>query len=275
MRVKRFWGRVLCKVSLWLAQSEEDARRLVEMGADAWSVRVSGNLKFDVMAPKESKVAERIREIAAGRKILVAGSTLGGDPIGEETMVVQAWKGSLRHEGVLLVLAPRHPERFAEVEAISGEFQHVKASDWGADPTHDDRAVTNGASGDGPVEVVLLDTIGDLAAVYGVADVAFVGGSLVQRGGHNPLEPAQFGVPVVMGPHFQNFRNIISAMELAHGIRIVADNEGLGTALKELLDDRPMAEAMGRRGREVFEAQQGATARTVNALAGKIRGEQE
>jgi 3-deoxy-D-manno-octulosonic-acid transferase len=275
MRVKRFWCRVLCKVSLWLTQTEEDARRLVEMGADAWNVHVSGNLKFDVRAPKESAVAEQVKEIAAGRKIVVAGSTLGGQPLDEEMMVIQAWESSLRHEGVLLVLAPRHPERFAEVEAAVNKFRYVKASDWGAGTAHDDKSVMNGAPGDGKVEVVLLDTIGDLAAVYGVADVAFVGGSLVQRGGHNPLEPAQFGVPVVMGPHFQNFRNIIYAMELAHGIRIVPDNESLGTALKELLTDRPSAEAMGQRGREVFEAQQGATARTVHALAGKIRGEQE
>jgi 3-deoxy-D-manno-octulosonic-acid transferase len=263
MRVKRLWGRVLCKVSIWLAQTEEDAQRLIEMGADAWSVHVSGNLKYDVRAPKESRVAEKIKEIAAGRPIVVAGSTLGGEPLSEEEIVIQAWKGGLRQElGVLLVLAPRHPERFGEVEAVASEFQTVRASDWSVDPAK------------GRVDVVLLNTIGDLAAVYGLADVAFVGGSLVKKGGHNPLEPAQFGVPIVIGPNFQNFRNIISAMHLARGIEIVADNKGLEFAFTELLKDRIKAQTLGECGRKVFEAQQGATARTVNALAGKIRGEQ-
>ena len=119
-------------------------------------------------------------------------------------------------------------------------------------------------------DVVLLDTIGDLAAVYGIADVAFVGGSLVNRGGHNPLEPAQFGVPVVMGPHFQNFRNVVQTMEQADGIRIVADNESLGMLLKELLINRPLARAVGERGRQVFEAQQGATVRSVAELVAII-----
>ena len=120
---------------------------------------------------------------------------------------------------------------------------------------------------------MLLDTIGDLAAVYGIADVAFVGGSLVDRGGHNPLEPAQFGVPVIMGPHFQNFRTIVAAMQAQNGIRIVANPQELEQALIELLSDRPLAEAMGRRGQQVFEQQQGATARAVSALTALAQGE--
>jgi 3-deoxy-D-manno-octulosonic-acid transferase len=118
---------------------------------------------------------------------------------------------------------------------------------------------------------MLLDTIGDLAAVYGTADIAFVGGSLIQRGGHNPLEPAQFGVPVVMGPSCENFRDIVAKMKEADAIRIVQDTHGLEAALVELLKDREAAQAMGARGRAVFEAQQGATARAVEALAGMVR----
>jgi 3-deoxy-D-manno-octulosonic-acid transferase len=119
--------------------------------------------------------------------------------------------------------------------------------------------------------VLVLDTLGDLAAVYGLADVAFVGGSLVRRGGHNPLEPAQFGVPVVMGPSFENFRDIVTKMQAADGIRIVRDKVGLEAALIELLTDREAARAMGERGRAVFESQQGATARAVEALVGLVR----
>jgi 3-deoxy-D-manno-octulosonic-acid transferase len=121
------------------------------------------------------------------------------------------------------------------------------------------------------LEVVLLDTIGDLAAVYGVADVAFVGGSLIERGGHNPLEPAQFGVPVVMGPSYENFREIVGKMIAEDGIRIVQDKDELEAALIGQLTNREEARAMGERGRRVFERQQGATGRAVAALAGMVR----
>lgn len=115
------------------------------------------------------------------------------------------------------------------------------------------------------VEIVLLDTIGDLASVYSVGAVAFVGGSVVAKGGHNPLEPAQFGVPVVMGASYENFKEIVGAMREADAIRIMG-REGLGATFVELLTDSAGAQAMGARGRAVFEAQSGATGRTVAAL---------
>jgi 3-deoxy-D-manno-octulosonic-acid transferase len=123
------------------------------------------------------------------------------------------------------------------------------------------------------IEVVLVDTIGDLAAVYGVADVAFVGGSLVRKGGHNPLEPAQFGVPVVMGSSFENFRDVVTKLQEAGGIRIVGDEVELGGVVADLLSDRAEAKAIGEAGRRVFEEQQGATARSVQAIVSLIRGD--
>jgi 3-deoxy-D-manno-octulosonic-acid transferase len=269
MRVRFVWKWVLKKVSLWLAQSEEDARRLVAMGASESAVKVGGNLKYDVRAPQVSRVAELIKEAAGGRPIVVAGSTVGGEP-DEEATVLRAWD-RLR-ERALLVLAPRHPERFGDVAAAVAGFRYVRASEWVA-AGESGRVLpqtiphpSQEAAKDGPPEVILLDTIGDLAAVYGVADVAFVGGSLVKRGGHNPLEPAQFGVPVVMGPSFENFREIVGKMVDANGIRIVKDEVELGTALEELLTDHQAGRAMGERGRGVFEEQQGATARAVEAI---------
>jgi 3-deoxy-D-manno-octulosonic-acid transferase len=113
--------------------------------------------------------------------------------------------------------------------------------------------------------VLLLDTIGDLAAMYGLGAVAFVGGSLVAKGGHNPLEPAQFGVPVMMGASYENFREIVEVMRKSDAIRIVP-TASLGAAMVEMLKDEGAARAMGERGRAVFEAQAGATARTVEAL---------
>ena len=265
MRVLAVWGRVLWRVDLFLAQSDEDARRLVEMGARAEAVRAIGNLKYDVRAAKASHVAELIKQAAAGRPIVVAGSTVdrvNDKKLSEDEMAIQAWEGWVRREtGALLVIAPRHPERFVDVECVAMEFCYVKASDWGKGRESNPpfaKSAKDGApsSNDGAsrrVEIVLLDTIGDLAAVYGTADVAFVGGSLVRRGGHNPLEPAQFGVPVVMGPSYENFRDVVGKMIAEDGIRIVQDKDELEAALVELLTDREAARVMGERGRRVFE----------------------
>lgn len=269
IKVKAIWGRLLRLVTMFLAQSDEDGRRLAAMGARAESVRVAGNLKYDVRAPGESTVADWIREIAGERPVVVAGSLgdrTGGQPRSEEEMVIQAWEGPLRLDlDTLLVLAPRHPERFGSVEAVAMEFGCVRASD------RISRRGSDLLGRVGRVEIVLLDTIGDLAAVYGIADAAFVGGSLVKRGGHNPLEPAQFGVPVVMGPSFENFRDVVGRMKTEDGIRIVRDGEGLAGALLELLTDRETASVMGERGRRVFEQQQGATATVVEALISLVK----
>ena len=270
MKVRRWWGPVLRKVDLWLAQSDEDARRLKAMGANPESVRAIGNLKYDVHAPKESKVAALIKEAAAGRPIVVAGSTTedeSGERAGwEEVAVVQGWREGQGHEPIkaLLVIAPRHPERFISVENAMIEFRYSVVSKWLTRETVLDK-------GDRQREVVILDTIGDLAAVYGVADVAFVGGSLVNRGGHNPLEPAQFGVPVVIGPSYENFRDIVSSMQKANAIRIVQDRDELRSVLMELLASPKVARAMGERGRSVFEKQQGATGRAIGAILERLQ----
>ena len=154
-------------------------------------------------------------------------------------------------------------------------YRYLRASDWNnfegrsfpieGDATWNDQY--------DELEIVVLDTIGDLAAVYGVADVAFVGGSLVGRGGHNPLEPAQFGVPVIIGSSFENFRDVVTKMQEADAIRIVNDGEELEAAFLDLLTDRESARAVGERGRRVFEEQQGATGRVVEALVGLVRDE--
>jgi 3-deoxy-D-manno-octulosonic-acid transferase len=259
LRVKAVWGRVLRKVDLFLAQSEEEARRLVAMGARVEAVRATGNLKYDVRAAKETEMTKRIRSALGDARLVVAGSLLEG----EETALLAAWPAMQEESSdVVLLIAPRHPQRF------SGVVEMIRSADC---------AVLRCSTLDGAIgrisdgTVLVLDTLGDLAAMYGLADVAFVGGSLVKRGGHNPLEPAQFGVPVVMGPSFENFRDIVGKMQAADGIRIVLDKVGLEAALVDLLNDRPAARAMGERGRRVFEEQQGATGRAVKTLAGMVR----
>jgi 3-deoxy-D-manno-octulosonic-acid transferase len=258
MRVRRVWGNVLRMPSLWLAQSEEDASRLVKAGARRENVHVTGNLKYDVRSTAESAMATRIREAVDDLRVVVAGSTLEG----EEQILLNLWPGILGiRPNTVLVIAPRHPERFDAVAAKIRQsgYALLRCSEFAPDG-----ASVNAGS------VLLLDTIGDLASVYGIGAVAFVGGSLVPRGGHNPLEPAQFGVPVVMGPNFQNFRDIVATMLEMDGLRVVRDAQELQATLLALLTDPQLALAVGERGRRAFEEQQGATARTVEAILGLI-----
>jgi 3-deoxy-D-manno-octulosonic-acid transferase len=303
MKVRALWKHVLRMPTLWLAQSEEDARRLVALGVRPETVQSSGNLKYDVRASQASRVAELIKEAAAGRPIVVAGSTVEGESIvalikgtdDEESYLLTAYGGRIRNEiGAMLVIAPRHPERFDEVWNDAIEFPTLRASELLSGKRGRDafaRCIESSLIQE--ADVIVLDTIGDLAAVYGIADVAFVGGSLVRRGGHNPLEPAQFGVPVVIGPSFENFRWVVEAMRTTDGIAVLNENADSSAALRNdnsnkvtppemvvaleaelvrLLTDRKAARALGQRGREVFESQQGATSRSVAAILSMIHG---
>jgi len=254
LRLRRLWRPLLGKVSLYLAQSEETAERLRRIGAPAERVRVTGNLKYDLRASGESGLTAMLRErLPEGARVVVCGSTLEG----EEWMLLEAWPAVLAAEPrAVMVLAPRRTERFDAVAALvaASGFGVVRASDFKAHPV----GVESGS-------VFLLDTIGDLASVYSLGAVAFVGGSLVPWGGHNPLEPAQFAVPVVTGPSFENFRGIVEAMQAHDAIRVVLEGM-LAETLAGMLRNEKEARALGERGRAVFEAEAGATARTVRAL---------
>jgi 3-deoxy-D-manno-octulosonic-acid transferase len=259
-RLRRFWRPLLAPLSRVLAQSQIDADRLLALGCPSDRISVAGNLKFDVRAAEESEATRLLRSMSAGLRFVVAGSTLEG----EESALVEAWPRLLAADPQLaLVLAPRHPERFSSVAALlqkSGVLWS-KRSDWPSEQSstqHAARALR-------PGEIVLLDTIGELASVYSLASVAFIGGSLVPAGGHNPLEPAQFAVPIVMGPHYANFAAITDSLRDRDALRIAA-KEDLGSTFIELLGDRVAAEAMGARAREVFDSQAGATDRCVAAI---------
>jgi 3-deoxy-D-manno-octulosonic-acid transferase len=257
-RLRTLWRPWLSRITAALAQTETDAERLQALGCR--QARVGGNLKFDVRVNGETDAARMLGKLAIGLRIVVAGSTVDG----EEAMLLEAWRQLTAAEPALaLVLAPRHPERF---EAVAGLLQRSGFA-WRR------RSEMKAGMGEGPLapaEVVLLDTIGELAGVYAAASVAFVGGSLVAAGGHNPLEPAQFGVPVLMGEHYANFRGMVDVM-LAEEALAIATPADLGGVLLGLLRDRKFAETMGERGRQVFEKQAGATERTVAEIS-KILG---
>jgi 3-deoxy-D-manno-octulosonic-acid transferase len=256
-RLRGLWRPFLERLSRVLAQTETDAERLVEIGCDAERVSVAGNLKFDVRATGEAEAARILKALRAGLRLVVAGSTLEG----EEAALLEAWPQLLEADPrLVLVLAPRHPERFgavAEMVEASG-YPWNRRTHWQNQPAGAIKLLK-------PGQIVLLDSIGELASVYSVAAVAFVGGSLVPSGGHNPLEPAQFGVPTVMGPHYANFRAIAEDLRAHDGLRIAESGE-LAEVLVELLLDRAAAQALGEHARRTFERQAGATERCVKAI---------
>lgn len=252
---------VLKNVDLFLAQSEEDARRLTAIGADASRVKVSGNLKFEIRAPKDVALVRRLREaiVSTGTgPVIVAGSTVEG----EEEIVLKAYAALVKaYPNALLVLAPRHKERFEAVAALLRQsgVTWTRRSHW------------EETSHELPGSVLMLDSIGELAGVYAIADVAFVGGSLVPRGGHNILEPAQAGLAIVVGPHTENFRDIIAIFSRAKAVQIVRPEE-FTTALLALVNSDDERKLLGERAREVLRSQQGATERTITALEALTAG---
>jgi 3-deoxy-D-manno-octulosonic-acid transferase len=256
-RMRWLWRPFLSQLSRVLAQNQTDADRLKAIGCLTERVTVAGNLKFDVRAAEEADATRQLRMRSPGLRLIVAGSTLEG----EEASLLEAWPRMLQTDPQLaMVLAPRHPERFAAVASLleKSGAAWVKRSDWRSAPEDSLKPLN-------PGQIVLLDTIGELASIYSLASVAFVGGSLVPAGGHNPLEPAQFGIPIVMGPHFANFRAITEDL-LAHQALRISKNEELSATLIGLLQDPQAGKSMGARARQVFELQAGATGRCMIAL---------
>jgi 3-deoxy-D-manno-octulosonic-acid transferase len=252
-RLRFLLSRVLQGVDLFLAQTEEDARRLRDIGAPSDRVQVSGNLKFDVppppMPPIVASLCAAFEQAGAG-PVIVCGSTVDE----EEPLLLRAFENILAsHPRAVMILAPRHPERFAEVAQLLEKLgiRYWRRSLWSGDP------IVGG--------VLLIDTIGELAALYSLADIAFVGGSLVPRGGHNIIEPAQYGVPIVVGPHTENFRDMVGLFQSREAVRVVSSAE-FPLALMELISNQTVRAALGRRAAETLRSQTGATQRTAEAL---------
>ena len=236
------------------AQSAADARRFQKLGARADQVRVLGNLKYDVAVPEglDGFRAAFASALGAPRPVWVAASTHEGE---EAAVVALHRRLRERWPDLLLLWAPRHPERFARVQALCVEAGWKTGSrrrdTW---PRADDA-------------VFVIDTLGELMAFFACAQVAFVGGSLQAIGGHNLLEPAAVGTAVVTGPHLHNFAEISRRMDEAGALRIGADADAVGAALEALLADPALRQAMVQAGGELVEQGRGALQRTL-ALVG-------
>jgi 3-deoxy-D-manno-octulosonic-acid transferase len=260
-RLVRFlFRRVLGDVDRFCMQSEESARRLISLGADAARITVTGSLKFDSLelpsARPHGKARERVLRffrIAPTRTVIVAGSTMRG----EEEVVLRAFR-TLKHAqpSALCVLAPRQPERFGEVERLARDagFTALRRTELliDAEPRAD---------------VVVLDTIGELAQVYQLATAVFVGGSLADLGGHNILEPAIFGKPIVFGPHMQNFREIADAFLANEAAVQVQSERDFDEELIALVTDPVRRARMGAAARALVEANRGAKEKTLAIIA--------
>jgi 3-deoxy-D-manno-octulosonic-acid transferase len=235
------------RVDRFGVQTAGDRDRLVSLGVPAERITVTGNLKYESPEPAvKPELEERLRALAAGRPILLAGSTMPG----EEEQVLDAFR---RLQGALLVIAPRHPERWDEVATMIGASgpNAVRRS-----------AIPEGAKPD----VVLLDSLGELAGLYRIAAGAFIGGTLVPKGGHNPLEPARFGVPVAVGPAMHNFRDMAGRFDQAQAWRRVRNAEELAKAWGEWLADPAAAKEQGGRALRLLEENRGALGRTLEML---------
>jgi 3-deoxy-D-manno-octulosonic-acid transferase len=248
---------VLTNIDVFCAQTKEDSRRLCEIGAPAGRVHVAGNLKFDLQPPDALPLVAQLRAaIHAGgaEPVIVAGSTVEG----EEEGLLREFKRLVETElaTALLILAPRHPERFGQVMAqvARAGLPLARRSEWSGSP------LSGG--------VFLLDSIGELAALYELADVAIVGGSFAAHGGHNILEPAWCGKPIIIGRHYENFRDIVEQFMRAEAVVI---NENPIRAAAALLRDSTRAQELGRRARAVLDANSGATNRTLEHLGRLIR----
>jgi 3-deoxy-D-manno-octulosonic-acid transferase len=235
MKFKKFFGQVFSNVTIFCMQSADDATRIKEIGAPPDKVIVTGNLKFDQKIPANQPSPVPIPKSS---KVITAGSTHGG----EEAVLLDVFR-RLREKfpELILIIAPRHPERFDEVEGLINKA--------GYDCQR--RTRLKGTIKD----VLLLDTIGELRAFYGICDIAFVGGSLVKVGGHNLLEPAAMKKPVIFSRYMFNFK----------------EKDELQLKAEKLLSDKDYAWQIGSKAFAVIEANSGATSRTIDAVSKLIR----
>jgi 3-deoxy-D-manno-octulosonic-acid transferase len=241
-------GPVLRNYDRILAREETDRTRFIAIGAPAANVETSGNVKFDYepdATPLE--IAPRLEALIAGRKVLILGSTMEG----EDEALLPELEGFVRAQNAFIIVAPRKPERFEVVAALyATSFRAMRRSRMTGDPA----------------DVLILDTFGELARIYRHATAAFVGGSLVPIGGHNPIEPAASGVPVCFGPHMSNFREIASVFLRERAAEEVRDAAAVMAFAARMFTDDAQRRAWGERARSTVAQNRGASERTARRI---------
>jgi len=260
-RFKLFAKKILNNIDLFLVQTEEDKERLERMGLDSQRIEVAGNLKAEIELPllteNEISSLKQNLSIQEGKKVIVAGSTCKG----EEELLLDAFsKAKCARSDLLLILAPRQPGRFNEVKRISENFPFLIQSR------------TKLSSGD-EWEVLILDTIGELAQFYALSDVSFVGGSLVPWGGHNLLEPAFYRKPIFFGPFMKNFAYLAERFVQSGAARITHNQEELVEMF--LMKNEKSLTEMGERAKWTLGSLKGATKKTLEAISAMIRKGEE
>ncbi|MHA7855538.1 lipid IV(A) 3-deoxy-D-manno-octulosonic acid transferase [Marinobacter shengliensis] len=254
-RVRGLAAPIMKSITWVAAQAEPDAERFRRIGVAASHVEVTGSVKFDVDIPEDVRLAsERFRTTLGPRPVWIAGST----HCGEDEQLLQAHRLVLaRHSDALLIVVPRHPERFDTVAVMAQElgFQVARRSQ---------------GQGAGGVQVYLADTMGELMMLYGASDLAFVGGSLIERGGHNPLEPAAWGIPVFSGPHVFNFETIYERLLADQGVQLVQGADDLARAINLLFANPVERKAYGERALAVVNKNRGALDRVVEGVIERL-----
>lgn len=252
---------LLCSISWIAAQADEDAGRFLRIGAKPESVSVTGSIKFDVEISDEVRSASTSlrRQLGADRPVWIAASTHEG----EDRQILEAHQQIMsEHPDTLLVIVPRHPERFDDVARL--------ADSMGLSVQR--RSARNGAveNSGSSCQVYLGDTMGELLMLYGACDIAFVGGSLIERGGHNPLEPAAWGMPVLSGPHIFNFETIYNRLDAGKGLYITLSSDALASCVSQLVSDKAAADQVGRNALAVVNANRGALEKVVDGIVERV-----
>jgi 3-deoxy-D-manno-octulosonic-acid transferase len=255
-RLRPFMRRIMPSITTFSMQTELDAERIIAIGAEPSRVHITGNIKYDLpLAPLSHAEEQALRADLGigGAPVFMAGSTHRG----EEDIVIEAYlRARARVPTLRLLLAPRHLDRLDEIEALLRKHQL----------TVHRRSQGRMHAQDTPASVFLVDTIGELAQLYAVGTVVFVGGSFVPIGGHNVLEPAAHRKAIVFGPHMHNFHEIATALLEAGGALQVQHSEALGEQVSALLQHSERCQAYGEAAYQVLRANQGAIARTVQLI---------
>ena len=257
--IKPLLKNMLAKISLFFMQTEEQRIRIISLGADASRVTVSGNMKFDNVSSNDSSKQdkEKIRLLLgldACDRLFIAGSTHPG----EEEIVLNSYiELKEKFSNLRLLIAPRHIDRAKEIQRLIidlGLIPVFVSSLFGASSNATNK------------DILILDTIGQLRSFYNIAETAFVGGSLIKRGGQNMIEPAAFAKPLLLGPHTDNFRDIVEMFLKNSAIIVVEDEEALTESLRGLLSDATLRDSLGRSAQLVVQSGRGATMRILQSI---------